>query len=126
MRGAAEAKVAQMPAKPRLLRTFIKALYGLGYDELAPKLERSFELVAQKRPDLLTRGLFAERGRNTVQLEAVVRAALEELEIMAAAASSEDEICAPGLSNLRFNHATGKLHLGHGYHWVYLFPPPET
>ena len=115
-----------MRKKPRLLQSFIRTLHDLpGYDRLAPPLEQSFDLVAARRPDLLSRGLFAEKGRSTVQLELVLREALKELQKMASEAENPDEICAPDLSNLRFNHTTGRLHVGHGSRSAYVFSRSE-
>jgi hypothetical protein len=115
-----------MQKRPKLLRSVVNALSRLGYEDLAPALAQSFDLVAVRRPELLSRALFAERGRNTVQLEAVFRAALKELKSVANEADDPDKICAPDLSNLRFNHTTGKLHAGHSSRWVYVFPPTST
>ena len=116
-----------MNKKPRLLQSMVDALQRLaGYESLAPRLARSFDLVAIRRPELLTRSLFAERGHSTVQLELVFRAALKELEVIANEAGDRDQIFALDLSNLRFNHTTGKLHIGHSNQWVYVFPRPAS
>jgi hypothetical protein len=116
-----------MQGSPKLLRGFVQALCSLPhYQDIRPALEESFSLVASRRPDLLSRGLFAERGRDTVQTEIVLREALKELKTIAAGTEDPDTIFAPDFYNLRFNHATGRLHVGHGSHWVYVFPAPEN
>lgn len=83
------------------------------------ELQRLFDLVAARRPDLLHRSLFAERERSTVRIELILRETMRELEAMAKDTSGME---IPYVANLRFNHSTRKIHAGHSHRWVYLFP----
>ena len=77
--------------------------------------------VAQRRPDLLERSLFSERSRRTIEIEKVLIKTIVEIDTMVSSGTLPNGLAAPFLSHLRFNHSSGRLHIGVGSRSTLLF-----
>ncbi|MBZ9882751.1 hypothetical protein LB535_10335 [Mesorhizobium sp. CA10] len=105
----------------RLLEPFVAALEqldGRSHDDLRVL----FAAVANRRPELLERSLFAERSRRTSEIEKILRKSMAELGRVEQAGALPEGMSVPYLCRLRLNHATGRLHVGHGDRSIVLFP----
>lgn len=105
----------------RLLEPLVVALEqldGRSYDDM----RLIFAEVARRRPDLLERSLFSERSRRTTEIEKVLLKTIKEIDAMVSADAVPNGLAAPFLSHLRFNHSSGRLHVGHGSRSMLLFP----
>lgn len=104
---------------------FVRAFEHLNDNGYSHQLRLLFAAVARSRPDLVERSLFAEKARSTVEAEKILNLTLAELVNLKANGTLPPDTEVPHLDNYRFNHSTGKLHLGHSQYSVYFFPVGE-
>ncbi len=104
----------------RLLEPLVVALERLD-GRPRRELRQIFAEVARRRPDLLQRSLFSERSRRTSEVEKVFHKAVVEIDMMVKTGALPSGLDAPFLSHLRFNHSSGRLHIGHGNTSIVLF-----
>ena len=112
-----------MSPKRPLLESFVRAIEALDhYSPLyAAKLRELFAVVGKRRPDLLERYQFAERGERSVEIERILNEVLSEVHLLDREGKLHKDSGVPYFGSLRFNHATRSLHLGHS-RGVALFP----
>jgi hypothetical protein len=108
--------------KHQILDAFVSALERISGSPCI-ELRLVFAEVARRRPDLLSRSLFADRGRKSLEVEKVLRAVIAEMEQMERSGEVPLGMEVPYLGNLRLNHSTGRLHVGEGYRSALLFGP---
>lgn len=107
-------------AKIQLLAAYVAAYENL-HGEPSADLRYLLAEVSRRRPDLLERSLFAERRRSTSQMEMILRNVLAEVDGMVEIGLFPDDFDPPYLGNIRFNHSTGRLHLGSSHRSVLIF-----
>lgn len=107
----------------KLLGRFTSALRELGRSVWwCDEVEFLFAIVAESRPDLLERSLFAERARSTLEMERLLKLVSVELIKLQSEGKIDENIDLPDFDTLRLNHSTKTLHQGHSYRCVKLFP----
>jgi hypothetical protein len=104
-----------------MLQPLLDALRAANWHQAADRLEPLLLAVEKARPDLRERSLFAARAKNSMQLERIFLEAMDEAQRLHEMGAPGTEGGIPYIHNLRFNHSTGRLHIGHGSHYADLF-----
>lgn len=108
-----------------LLAPLLEALRRAQWEATADRLEPLFGAVAEVRRDLLERSMLAALAGNSIELEKVFHEAMIEAERLHGIGSAGTEGGLPYIHNIRFNHSTGRIHIGYGGRFSSLFAEDE-
>lgn len=108
-----------------LLQPFLDAVVRLQppyYTKLPERLQTLFKIAGERRPDLVERTRFATLGRNSLEIEKILLEALSLLRQLERAGELPAYLQVPDIDNYRFNHTTGRIHVGTSHCNALLFP----
>jgi hypothetical protein len=99
--------------QPELLGPFMKGWATAGNETQVRELRDVFLEVAKFRPGLMERSIRAEYEKNSVEIEKLLREIQKVMVELCNSGSIKTPI-SPYFSHLRFNHNSGRVHIGMG------------
>ena len=94
-------------------------LQPLYYTKLPERLQTLFKIAGERRPDLVER---TRLGRNSFEIEKMLLEVLSLLRQLERAGVLPAYLEVLDIDNYRFNHTTGRIHLGTSHCNTCLFP----